>query len=102
MATSMAWAKAKMRGKSGYGEDINKKMNRLLYLLLLLHPREIAQEERQGAKFRTSMERRLSERHRESRSSLVSTTKTYICLANLSYLVNVFLKIKCRGESVKR
>ena len=72
----MAWAKARKRGKSGYGEDINKKLNRLLHLLLLLHPREFRQEKHEGLTFRTSMERRLRERDRESKSSLVSTFLT--------------------------
>ena len=46
-------------------------MNRLLYLLVLLHPREMVQEE-QGVIFKTSLERKLSERSRESKNSLVS------------------------------
>ena len=71
--TNMAWAKARKRGKSGYGEEINKKLNMLLHILLLLHPREFRQEKHEGVIFRTSMERKLRERHRESRSSLVST-----------------------------
>ena len=71
----MAWAKARMRGKSGYGEDINKKLNTLLHLLLLLHPREFRQEKYEGVIFKTSMERKLRERHRESKISLVSTSK---------------------------
>ena len=67
----MAWAKARKRGKSGHGEDINKKLNMLLHLLLLFHPREHT-----GIIFRTSMERKLRERHRKSKSSLVSTSIT--------------------------
>ena len=51
--TNMAWAKARKRGKSGYGEKIKKKLNMLLHLLLLLHLREFRQEkhgkEAQGA-----------------------------------------------------
>ena len=69
----MAWAKARKRGESGYGEEINKKLNMLLHILLLLHPKEFRQEKHEGVIFRTSMERKLRERHRESRSSLVST-----------------------------
>ena len=46
-------------------------MNRLLFLLVLLHPRDITQEE-QEATFKTSLERKLSERSRESKNSLVS------------------------------
>ena len=71
LPTTMRWSKAKMRGQSGNGEEINKMMNRLLYLLVLLHPREIAQE-KQEATFKTSLERKLSERSRESKNSLVS------------------------------
>ena len=71
--TNRAWAKARKRGKSGYGEEINKKLNMLLHLLLLLHLREFRHEKHEGVIFRTSMERKLRERHRESRSSLVST-----------------------------
>ena len=41
--TNMAWAKARKRWKSGYGEEINKKLNMLLHLLLLLHLREFHQ-----------------------------------------------------------
>ena len=70
--TNMAWAKARKRGKSGYGEDINKKLNTLLHLLLLLHPREFCQEKKEGVTYRTSKERKLRERRRESKSSLVS------------------------------
>ena len=73
----MAWAKARKRGKSGFGEDINKKLNALLHLLLLLHPREFHQEKKEGVTFKTSLERKLRERHRESKSSLVSTSITY-------------------------
>ena len=73
--TNMAWAKAKKRGKSGYGEDINKKLNTLLHLLLLLHPRDFHQGKHEGVIFRTSMERKLRERHRESKRSLVSKSK---------------------------
>ena len=54
--TNMAWAKARKRGKSGYGEEINKKLNMLLHLLLLLHLREFRQEKHEGVIFRTSME----------------------------------------------
>ena len=68
----MTWAKARKSGKSGYGEDINRKLNMLLHLLLLLHPREF----RHRVTFKTSMERKLRERYRESRSSLVSTSIT--------------------------
>ena len=71
LPTTMGWSKAKMRGQSGNGEEINKMMNRLLYLLALLHPREMAQE-KQGVIFKTSLERKLSERSRESKKSLVS------------------------------
>ena len=71
LPTTMGWSKAKMRGQSGNGEEINKMMNRLLYLLALLHPREMAQE-KQGVIFKTSLERKLSERSRESKNSLVS------------------------------
>ena len=74
----MAWAKARKRGKSGYGEDINKKLNTLLHLLLLLHPREFRQGKHEGVTFKTSMERKLRERYRESKSSLVSTSIIYI------------------------
>ena len=70
----MTWAKAGKRGKSGYGEDVNKKLNTLLHLLLLLHPREFCQEKHEGVIFKTSKERKLRERHKESRSSLVSTS----------------------------
>ena len=80
LPTTMRWSKAKMRGQSGNGEEINKMMNRLLYLLVLLHPREVAQEE-QEATFKTSLERKLSERCRESKKSLVSEqNKRYICI----------------------
>ena len=72
-ANNMPWAKAKKRGKSGFGEDINKKLNTLLYLLVLFHPREFCQAKQEGVTYRTSMERKLRERHRESKSSLVST-----------------------------
>ena len=71
----MAWAKARKRGNSGYGEDFNKKLNTLIHLLLLLHPREFRQEKQDGVIFRTSKERKLRERHRESKSSLVSMSK---------------------------
>ena len=71
--TNMAWAKVRKRGKSGYGEEINKKLNMLLHILLLLHPKEFRQEKHEGVIFRTSMEWKFRERHRESRSSLVST-----------------------------
>ena len=71
LPTTMRWSKAKMRGQSGNGEEINKMMNRLLYLLVLLHPREMVQE-KQGVIFKTSLERKLSERSRESKNSLVS------------------------------
>ena len=71
LPTTMRWSKAKMRGQSGNGEEINKMMNRLLYLLVLLHPREMVQE-KQGATFKTSLERKLSGRSRESKNSLVS------------------------------
>ena len=71
LPTTMRWSKAKMRGQSGNGEEINKMMNRLLYLLVLLHPRGIAQEEHEVI-FKTSLERKLSERSRESKNSLVS------------------------------
>ena len=70
----MAWVKARKRGKSGHGEEINKKLNMLLHLLLLLHPREICKEKQEGPIFKTSMERKLREHHRESKSSLVSTS----------------------------
>ena len=73
-ANNMSWAKARKRGKSGYGEDINKKLNTLLHLLLLLHPREFCQEKNEGVTYRTSKERKLRERRRESKSSLVSTS----------------------------
>ena len=80
LPTAMRWSKAKMRGQSGNGEEINKMMNRLLYLLVLLHPREIAQE-RQEVTFKTSLERKLSERCRESKNSLVSEqNKRHICI----------------------
>ena len=69
--TTMRWSKAKMRGQSDNGEEINKMMNGLLYLLVLLHPREMVQE-KQGVIFKTSLERKLSERSRESKNSLVS------------------------------
>ena len=72
----MAWAKARKRGNSGYGEDINKKLNMLLHLLLLLHPRDFCQQKHEGLTFRTSMERKLRERRRESKNSLVSTSVT--------------------------
>ena len=68
---TMGWSKAKMRGQSGNGEEINKKLNRLLFLLVLLHPRDVVQE-KQGVIFKTSLERKLSERSRESKNSLVS------------------------------
>ena len=71
LPTTMGWSKAKMGGQSGNGEEINKMMNRLLYLLVLLHPREMVQE-KQGVIFKTSLERKLSERSRESKKSLVS------------------------------
>ena len=71
LPTTMGWSKAKMGGQSGNGEEINKMMNRLLYLLVLLHPREMVQE-KQGVIFKTSLERKLSERSRESKNSLVS------------------------------
>ena len=84
LPTTMRWSKAKMRGKSGNGEEINKMMNRLLYLLLLLHPREIAQE-KQGVIFKTSLERKLSERCRESKNSLVSKqNKGHICILEVA------------------
>ena len=55
-------------------------MNRLLYLLVLLHPREIAQE-KQEVTFKTSLERKLSERCRESKNSQVSEqNKRHICI----------------------
>ena len=73
-ATNMTWAKARKSGKSGYGEDINRKLNMLLHLLLLLHPREFRHRKHEGVTFKTSMERKLRERYRESRSSLVSTS----------------------------
>ena len=80
LPTTMRWSKAKMRGQSGNGEEINKMMNRLLYLLVLLHPREIAQE-KQEVTFKTSLERKLSERCRESKKSLVSEqNKRHICI----------------------
>ena len=72
-ANIMSWAKARKRGKSGFGEDINKKLNTLLHLLVLFHPREFCQAKQEGVTYRTSMERKLRERHRESKSSLVST-----------------------------
>ena len=79
LPTTMRWSKAKMRGQSGNGEEINKMMNRLLYLLVLLHPRENPQE-KQEATFKTSLERKLSERCRESKNSLVSEqNKRHIC-----------------------
>ena len=71
LSTTMRWLKAKMRGQSGNGEEVNKMMNRLLYLLVLLHPRDVVQE-KQEATFKTSLERKLSERSRESKNSLVS------------------------------
>ena len=71
LPTTMRWSKVKMRGRSGNGEEINKMINRLLYLLVLLHPREMVQE-KQGVIFKTSLERKLSERSRESKNSLVS------------------------------
>ena len=71
LPTTMGWSKAKMGGQSGNGEEINKMMNRLLYLLVLLYPREMVQE-MQGVTFKTSLERKLSERSRESKNSLVS------------------------------
>ena len=74
----MSWPKARRRGKSGFGEDINKilvkRLNTLLHLLLLLHPREFCQEKHEGVTYRTSMERKLREHHRERKSSLVSTS----------------------------
>ena len=73
---NMAWAKARKRGKSGHGEEINKKLNMLLHLVLLLHPRDFCQQKHEGFTFRTSMERKLRERHRESKNSLVSTYVT--------------------------
>ena len=73
---NMAWAKARKRGKSGGGEEINKKLNTLLHLLLLLHPRDFCHKNQGGITFRTSMERKLRERQRESKSSLVSTSIT--------------------------
>ena len=98
MRTTMRWSKAKMRGQSGNGEEINKMMNRLLYLLVLLHPREIAQE-KQEVTFKTSLERKLSERCRESKNSLVSEqNKRYL---KLKYATSD-LWILCRGGSVKR
>ena len=54
--TNMAWAKARRRGKSGFGEDINKKLNTLLHLLLLLHPREFHHAKHEGIIFKTSGE----------------------------------------------
>ena len=72
----MAWPKVRKRGKYGFGEDINKKLNTLLHLLLLLHPREFRQVKYEGLTFRTSMERKLRERLRERKSSLVSTSIT--------------------------
>ena len=75
LPTTMRWSKAKMRGQSGNGEEINKMMNRLLYLLVLLHPRDVVQE-KQGVIFKTSLERKLSERSRKSKNSLVSEKKT--------------------------
>ena len=74
----MVWAKARKRGKSGYGDDINKKMNTLLHLLLLLHPRVFGQEKKEGVTYRTSMERRLRECHRESKNSLVYFYSLYL------------------------
>ena len=71
--SNMAWAKARKRGKSGHGEEINKKLNILLHLLLLLHPRDFCQEKQEGLTFRSSLERKLRERRRESKNSLVST-----------------------------
>ena len=80
LPTTMRWSKAKMRGQSGNGEEINKMMNRLLYLLVLLHPREMVQE-KEGVIFKTSLERKLSERCRESKNSLVSEqNKRHICI----------------------
>ena len=73
-ASNMVWAKARQRGKSGYGEEINKKLNMLLHLLVLLHPRGFRQEKKEGVTYRTSMERKLRDCHRESKSSLVSSS----------------------------
>ena len=79
LPTTMRWSKAKMRGQSGNGEEINKMMNQLLYLLVLLHPRDVVQE-KQGVTFKTSLERKLNERSRESKKSLVSEQKKrHIC-----------------------
>ena len=86
LQTTMRWSKAKMGGQSGNGEEINKMMNRLLYLLVLLHPREIAQD-KQEATFKTSLERKLSERCRESKNSLVSEqNKRHICFLEAANL----------------
>ena len=82
----MTWAKARQRGNSGYGEDINKKLNTLLHLLMLLHPREFCQGRQDGVTFKTSMERKLRERHRESKSSLVSTSIIYNLKLNSEWL----------------
>ena len=87
-ATNMAWAKARKRGKSGHGEDIDKKLNMLLHLLLLFHPREFHRGKHTGIIFRTSMERKLRERHRQSKSSLVSTSILYY----LFYIYNKIIK----------
>ena len=90
LPTTMRWSKAKMRGQSGNGEEINKMMNRLLYLLVLLHPREMVQE-KQGVTFKTSLERKLSERSRESKNSLVSKQNI---LKAASFKQPQYLKLK--------
>ena len=85
IASNMAWAKARKRGKYGFGEDINKKMNTLLHLLVLFHPREFRQAKQEGVTYRTSMERKLREHHRESKSSLVSTSIIYNLYASVLF-----------------